>query len=164
MIAESPVASSIATCVRASWPFARHEDDLDPVHERDRVGDSLRTVEEVLDPQMRAQRRTRPVARPEIGVVEVEQVRREAALVDPVGRADSVDRRHDRAIARRPRQPAVRHELTTQDAPVVGESAGQHEKERLRRVGPVHRAGGHTGFRTIPEDAVHIVTPHSPQT
>ena len=79
-----------------------HHHDLDGVEQRERFLDGSGVVEQELRPQPGVDARLAWIAGAEVGRVEVEHVGAEAALVEPVGGADAVDRRDEAAVLGRP--------------------------------------------------------------
>jgi hypothetical protein len=96
------------------------------------LGDRRGIVERVLLPQSCLHARQLRVALPEIGRVEIEHMRGEAALVHPVRRAQSIDRSDQASIFRRPLfRIGIVQILSPDFTPVVSEAPRQDSKNRL---------------------------------
>ena len=116
--------------------------------------DSSSAVEKVLRPEASVESRLLRIPRAEVGRGEEQQVRAQAALVQPVGGADAVDGGDQAGVRAHPGQRVLGNgDLVPDHAPVPLRSAREDREHGLGRLGPVHGAADHGGqLIVVPED------------
>ena len=133
----------------------RHLDDLDLVEHIERLLHGRRVVQGILRPQAGLQARFVAVARAEIGLLQIQHVCAEAALVQPVGGADAVDRGDQASVSGRPARRIVGDGHLRAGTPAVAaHPARQKGEDRLGRFRPIHCASDDDReLVVVPQDA-----------
>ena len=121
-------------------PVGTHHDELDSVHQVQRLGHGGGLIEQVLHPHSDVQSRNLRLASTHVGRLQIQAVGGETAFVEAVDGADAVDAGRQAGVGAGPAQRVLGHDdLTQHHSAVACPAPREGDDQRFRRFGPIHR-------------------------